>query len=520
MTNIGRRGAPKEPLTPRSTPGLKSLVHVEPYRLWTIKFLKKFNIVSKEELSRLLEKYLDSVNKIKANISKDTEKESDEYLITLEPTKWKEQDHYLVLGLQHLRWKCTDEDIRRAHRRKALKHHPDKRGKSSVDLESDYYSCITRAMDILADPIKRKSFDSVDPTFDDTIPTSIKSTRLENNSNLFYKTFGPVFELNARWSVKSSVPYLGNDLSTRDDVETFYEFWYNFQSWREFSYLDEEDKDKGENRDERRWLDRQNKAARQQRKKSENQRIRQLVDNAYSCDPRIAKFKEEDKRRKLDVKRARQEEIRQRIEREEAEKARQIEDERRKKLAAEDEEKRKKLEEKKARDQVKKEMKRVVKGLEDLFRANEYFSQTPKEKIRHIEELDKLVKILDISDVRLLKKDMEDSTDYEVRKSLFLKRVNKINGIIEEEKKQSLNTTSSSASAHTNGSANKTPGWTEEEIKLLVKAVSLFPAGTKDRWDVIANYMGEHSANSVHRDAKQVLTKVKQIQEQLVKRRS
>lgn len=519
MTNIGRRGTLKEPLTPRSTPGIKSLVYVEPYRLWTIRFLKKFNIVGKEELSSLFEKYLDSVNKSRANISKDTEKESDEYLITLEPTKWKEQDHYLVLGLQHLRFKSTEEDIRRAHRRKALKHHPDKRGKSSVDLESDYYSCITRAMDILADPVKRRSFDSVDPTFDDTIPSAIKSCKLEKSSSLFYKTFGPVFERNSRWSVKLNVPYLGNDLSTRENVENFYEFWYNFQSWREFSYLDEEDKEKGENRDERRWLDRQNKAARQQRKKSENQRIRQLVDNAYCCDPRIAKFKEDDKQKKLDAKRARQEEVRQRIEREEAEKARQIEDERQKQLAIDDEEKRRKLEEKKARDQVKKETKRVVKALDDIFKANEYFSTTPKEKIRHIEELDKLTKILDIGEVRQLKKDLEDNVDFETKRSLFLKRVNKINGIIEEEKKQSLTVTTSSASNNSNGVVSKAPNWNEEEIKLLVKAVSLFPAGTKDRWEVIANYMGEHSTSKAQRDAKQVLTKVKQIQEQLAKRR-
>lgn len=517
MTNIGRRGAPKE-TSNRPTPGLKSLVYVEPYRLWTIKFLKRFNIVGKEELSSLLEQYLDSVNKIRANVSKDIEKESDEYLITLEPTKWKEQDHYLVLGLQHLRWKATEEDIRRAHRRKALKHHPDKRGKASVDLESDYYSCITRAMDILADPTKRRSFDSVDPTFDDSIPNVIKPSKLES-SKLFYKTFGPIFELNSRWSMKPNVPYLGNDLSTRTDVENFYDYWYNFQSWREFSYLDEEDKEKGENRDERRWLDRQNKAARQQRKKTENQRIRQLVDNAYSCDPRIAKFKEEDKQKKLDVKRARQEEVRMRIEREEAERARQEEDEKQKKLAIEEEEKRKKLEEKKAREQAKKEMKRVVKTLEDIFKANEYFSTTPKEKIRHIEELDKMTKLLNVTEIRQLKNEIETCADFETRRNLFIKRINKMNGIIEEEKKQSLSTTSS-ASANTNGTTSKAPAWTEDEIKLLVKSVSVFPAGTKDRWEVIANYMAEHSANKTQRDAKQVLTKVKQIQEQLNKRRN
>jgi len=516
MTNIGKRSGQKEPSAATAF-SPRSLVHIEPYQLWTIKVLNRFNIIGKEELGNLIEQYLESVNKIKANISKDSERESDEYLVTLEPTKWKDQDHYLVLGLQGLRYRATEDDIRRAHRRKALKHHPDKRGKSSEDLESDYYSCITRAMDILGDPIKRRSFDSVDPTFDDSIPNLIKGSKLEKDHKLFYRTFSPVFELNSRWSIKQNVPYLGNDLSTREQVEQFYDYWYNFQSWREFSYLDEEDKEKGENRDERRWLDRQNKAARQQRKKSENQRIRQLVDNAYNCDPRIAKFKEEDKQRKIDVKRAKQEEVRLRIERGEAEKARLEEEERQRKSIIEDEEKKRRLEDKKHREQAKKETKKIVRALEETFKANDYFVSNPRDKIKHIEELDKLTKMLTLHEIRSFKDEIENCTEFVDRQNLFFSRLSLINEQIVEEKRKSLTKVNP---ASTNGSgSSKPPNWTEEEIKLLVKSVSMFPAGTKDRWEVISNYMAQHSTSGIRRDAKQVLTKVKQIQEQLTKRR-
>lgn len=69
---------------------------------------------------------------------------------------------------------------------------------------------------------------------------------------------------------------LGNNDSEREHVENFYQFWYDFSSWREYSYLDEEDKDKGQDRDERRWIDKQNKTMRIKRKKEEMARIRQL----------------------------------------------------------------------------------------------------------------------------------------------------------------------------------------------------------------------------------------------------
>ena len=124
----------------------------------------------------------------------------------------------------------------------------------------------------------------------------------ENSRKNFFKVFGEAFEQNSRWSVKKRLPKLGDDTSTYDEVNDFYSFWYDFDSWREFSYLDEESKETASDRDERRWIDKQNKAARAKRKKEETIRIRKLVDNAYACDPRIAKFKADEKKKKEDEK--------------------------------------------------------------------------------------------------------------------------------------------------------------------------------------------------------------------------
>lgn len=225
------------------------------------------------------------------------------YLRSLDPKEWKKQDHYAVLGMKDLRYKATDDDIKRAYRQKVLKHHPDKRKAQGEEVRSDddYFTCITKAYETLGTPNKRKSYDSIDPMFDDSIPTTA-----EVKKEGFFKAFAKYFEMNARWSEKRNAPLLGDENSTRDYVERFYAFWYEFDSWREFSYLDEEEKERGADREERRWIEKQNKAARAKLKKEEMARIRSLVDLAYANDPRIQRFKQEDKDKKLAAKRARQ----------------------------------------------------------------------------------------------------------------------------------------------------------------------------------------------------------------------
>lgn len=53
-----------------------------------------------------------------------------------------------------------------------LRHHPDKRRGAGEEIrdDDDYFTCITKAYEILGDPVKRRSWDSVDPEFDDDIP--------------------------------------------------------------------------------------------------------------------------------------------------------------------------------------------------------------------------------------------------------------------------------------------------------------------------------------------------------------
>ena len=178
--------------------------------------------------------------------------------------------------MKHLRLKATEDDIKKAYRDKVLRYHPDKNHKLLANkrlCNTDYFTCISKAFEILSNPTKRRAYDSVDPICDDSIPTN---EQIKNTTNV-YKLFNEYFKKNAIWSVKKHVPEFGDENSSRDQVDEFYRFWYDFESWREFSYLDEEDKDTGQDREERRWIEKQNKAVRQKRKKEEMQRIRSLV---------------------------------------------------------------------------------------------------------------------------------------------------------------------------------------------------------------------------------------------------
>ena len=154
----------------------------------------------------------------------------------------------------------------------------------------------------MSDPVKRRQYDSVDHAFDESIPKPISAKKLAENPKAFYDIYRPVFHRNARFSKKRPVPDLGFADSPRDQVEEFYSFWMNFESTRSFEYLDEEESETADNRYDKRYLEKKNKAARLKRKTEDNARLIKLVEQSMSQDPRIKAFKEFDKAEKERLK--------------------------------------------------------------------------------------------------------------------------------------------------------------------------------------------------------------------------
>mmetsp|Transcript_37861 Transcript_37861/g.33882 ORF Transcript_37861/g.33882 Transcript_37861/m.33882 type:complete len:102 (+) Transcript_37861:722-1027(+) len=89
-------------------------------------------------------------------------------------------------------------------------------------------------------------------------------------------------------------------------VYKFYEFWEKFDSWRDFTVVDEYNLDEAENRYERRYMERENKKLKAEQYKKEKNRLFRLVENAKRNDPRLIKIRKEEEEARQKAKLERQ----------------------------------------------------------------------------------------------------------------------------------------------------------------------------------------------------------------------
>ena len=226
---------------------------------------------------------------------------------------------------------------------------------------------IQRANEILADPVRRRQFDSVDEEADVAPP---EKSDIKKPSH-FYKKWGAFFESEGRFSEVRPVPKFGDENTSKEDLDEFYTFWTNFKdvSWRSFEYLDEDVPDDNADRDHKRHIEKKNRNARTKRKNADIARLSQVVDKAMATDERIKKFRQE----KNAAKNKRKFEKEEAAKREAEEKKKAKEEEARKQKEAEEQAKVQKEAAKKDKDAAKNAAKKNRRVLRDSAKAANYF---------------------------------------------------------------------------------------------------------------------------------------------------
>lgn len=423
----------------------------------------------------------------------------DLHLLHLDPANWKKQDHYLLLGLQDKRYQATAADIRTAYRARVLQYHPDKlqqqrqqgqgKGQASYLEDDAIFKCIFHAHQVLSDPAKRKEYDSVDAqAFDESIPA--EDAVAPGDVEGFLRLYRHIFKMNARFSKRHPVPDIGHAASLREDVEEFYAFWSTFESWRTFEYLDEEET--AENRADKRWLERKNKSERLKRKNEDNARLRRLFEQAYKLDPRMIRFREDDRLRKeaarmeREMTQLRLAEEREHQKREEEERLRQATE-----AAAKWE-----AEQRRQREAVEAQVRRERKALKKFFVDALYFVADPT-NVTLIHERSLLVEKF------LLKADPAQFGEI----LLHLQSIPSGDQIMDwvahqyeqrrEAEEAALAATMKRNKPRSSPSTEQDDLQTEDkwsliETDMLIKAVKTHPGGLRDRWAKIAEWYNRH----------------------------
>ena len=172
-------------------------------------------------------------------------------------------------------------------------------------------------------------------------------------------------------------------------------------------------------------------------------------------------------------------------------------------------EKEKKEAEKNAKDALKKALKNERRLLKNTCKSHDYFATTEEDnvKVQNLTDLDRLCEILSLDELKELNKSLSGTED---KKAVFVNAVTNLNEKLEKEKLELVEKATKGATSGEKSSSAKP--WSSEELAHLIKAVNLFPAGTSNRWEVVASFINQHSKES-SRSAKETLAKAKEMQQ-------
>lgn len=425
---------------------------------------------------------------------------------------------YEVLGLGEWGSSADVEAIKKAYHKAVLMYHPDKKGNSGeTEEDRSMFLKIQEAFTVLCNEQKRRAYDS-QLDFDESIPTDLEAAEASKAGiAAFCELFGPVFQRNARFATHRPVPDLGDAATPIHDVYRFYDYWIKFESWRDFSMVKpEHDVESATCREEKRWMIKENERVSKKLKKKEISRITELVMRAMDKDPRVLLDKERKIREKQLLKQQREEKERLRLlkAREERELKEKDEAER---LKSEKEEREKA---KKQQSRNRNAFRRLVRQLATLENPGSARPTLPSEYgIFSTDDIDFICSRLQsskLAEVNVSLGGEEALKDVGLLPANAKDIINKIlaemraadDASLEEEKRQDeerKREQAEKAAAADRKKRGLDRAWTKEELSMLSKTIGKFPAGTRNRWDVICNAMNDQLRPSTPFDKEGVM---------------
>ncbi|KIW28334.1 uncharacterized protein PV07_08007 [Cladophialophora immunda] len=228
-------------------------------------------------------------------------------------------DYYDLLGVERT---ATDDEIKKAYRRKALELHPD-RNYGNVEETTRLFAEIQSAYEVLSDPQERAWYDShrdillrgdqaAGPT-PDAFFYNIRMTtteevlklmmkfngRLEYSNapsgfygglNDFFKQLAKEEDIACQWEDEEPMDYpeFGlKDDDYEDAVRPFYAAWSGFATKKSYSWKDQYKLSDAPDRRIRRLMEKENKKIRDEAVQEYNEAVRSLVAFVRKRDPRV-----------------------------------------------------------------------------------------------------------------------------------------------------------------------------------------------------------------------------------------
>ncbi|KAJ5472445.1 hypothetical protein N7530_006446 [Penicillium desertorum] len=207
-------------------------------------------------------------------------------------------DYYELLGVTR---GATDEEIKKAYRKKALVLHPD-RNYGNVDEATKLFAEIQSAYEVLADPQERAWYDSHSDAFlgtngnTDDQHSSVLGWNSSDSPTGFFGGLREQFEqlmleerLACQWENQDPIEYPSFG-SAGDNFETvvrpFYAAWTGFSTQKSFAWKDAHRYSEAPDRRVRRMMEKENRRLREEGIREFNDAVRSLVAFVKKRDPR------------------------------------------------------------------------------------------------------------------------------------------------------------------------------------------------------------------------------------------